>query len=233
MTTLCIFDAYGKIRSDLDTEQATIEALPDDQRETLFVCISTVTARGDCENRVIAARADVRKKEVIYNEAVMAFDQTAPSDNMHAEAKRNPKHAYEKDAQRIANIRAVSAAQQPGYFSPKIVKNKLKSAMDAANVALTDARAELTRATGELKVLEARCGEAINRWRMVQSTPSAEEVTRAYIASGQAERMRRVANGESAEPVKAASPNISELDKVLGARGKTATNRTPTYHGPR
>jgi hypothetical protein len=277
MTSLCIFDAYGKIRSDLDTEQTAIEALPDDQRETLFACIKAVTARDDCAASVIAARAHVRKNEHTYNNAVMVFDQTTLSDNSFAEGGRTPKQVRAKDAQRIANIKAVAAAQKPGYKSHDVAseiealaKNvakleaahaklsadktpnpeaiakaanalkrarasleaaqlpiRIKADMDAAGLALTDARAELLSITAEFRTLETKAGLAIDAWRLCQTTPSVEQVQRQYMAASQAERARQVASGEVVIAEK------SELDKNLGARGKTATNRTPAYHSPR
>jgi hypothetical protein len=233
--TLNIFDAYGSVRPNvLETESDAVEALSDDHRQKLITCIKSVMTRDAGQDRILAARKDVREKEAIYNQAVMAFDQTSPSDNLQAEAKRSPKHAYNKDAMRAAAHKAVIAAQQPDYVAVKAAKpSKLKAAMDAANVALIDARAELSRASGELRTLERNAGEAIDAWRKCLTTPSAEQVAREYIAAGDAERVRRVAAGFSAEPKVAVSPNVSELDKVLGARGKTKTNRLPVYHGPK
>lgn len=222
---LNIFDGYGKIRTDLEKDQATIEALPDDHRATLFACIAAVNASTAGSERVVAARKDVRTKEAAYNEAAVAFErppapQLDPVTNLpinqgpHAEG---PCNAAQKTAELMAALRAVSAAQHAGYVPAKVKTNKLKAAMEAAHEALLTARLELQNSTTALRHLERAAGEAIDGWRKCLPVMSRDTLMRDHVARGNAERLARVKRGEPAEPPKIVPEYQSEYDRVRGA----------------
>jgi hypothetical protein len=213
--SLNLFNQYGAIRGDLLTDEATvaaIEALPDETRKILFDTISAVTANVAAEERIHVARAEVRKKEAIYNDAVALDYKSNPPAN-HASA-----------------LRAVidsNAGRKPERVK---INKKTRDALAEADLALAEARAELNRATHALRPLQIAAGRAINAWRDCLTTPSADAVTRAYIKAGDDERARRVAEGLPAVPPKIVPPHQSEIDRVMSARGKTP-NRLPVYRG--
>jgi type IV secretory pathway VirB10-like protein len=96
-----LFDHQGRVRSDLKNEQSKIEALPDAHRVIFFACLEAVRATEAGQARVTTARLAVRDLEVAHTEAVEAYE------------KSHPIFVRQRDM-----IRAVSAAQQPGYVSP-------------------------------------------------------------------------------------------------------------------
>jgi len=213
MTNLYLFDGYGKIRSDLDTEAATIEALPDDHRTKLFECIAAVKASEAGQDRVATARGDVRQKEAVYNAALAA------------EQKANPP-ATHKSA-----LTAVIAANE-GRKPVKVKINKeTKAKLTDADMALAESRTELNRATGELRLLETKASATILAWKACLTTPTADEVTRQYIKRGDDERVRRVAAGLPAEIPRPVPAHQWEIEKVFANRGKVSANRLPVYRG--
>jgi hypothetical protein len=220
---ISIFNAYGKIR-DLSgkADVAAIEALPDAMRKPLFACIAACMALDAGENRVIEARKTTRIKEAAYDQTVMAYEQPSRTEG-DADRAANARHvataqaAMTATARRIAEIKAVSAAQHAGYIPPKPFKNKLKAAMDAASAALTEARTELQRATTELRKLEIKAGEAINAWRGCLPVMTRDTLMRDHIAKGNADRLARVLRGEPADAPKIVPQYQSELDRIKGA----------------
>jgi hypothetical protein len=235
MTTLNIFDAYGKLRSDLDQEATAIEALPDDVREALFECIAAVKARDACEVRVYEAQHSVRNLEMVFRDALEA-DQGLVADDLAGTGYKAGRKANSVTHQ--SALAAVIAANAGRKIAPPKMDKKERAAHDAAEAALAivrtardeaetalaEARIVLQKATPELRDLDRVAGEKINAWRLCQTTPSAEEVTRQYLQRSQDERAR-IAAANPAEP-----NEKCELDKILGARGKSKTNRLPTYH---
>jgi hypothetical protein len=212
---LNIFDAYSRIRDlSSDADVAAIEALPDDHRTKLFECIAAVKASEAGSDRVYAVRADVRTKEAAYNVV------------LEAEQKANPPSTH-KSA--LAAVIAANAGAKP---EPVKVNKKTRAALAEADMALAEARSELTRATGELRTLESKAGEAINAWRKCLTTPSADEVTREFLAASQAERARRVAAGLPPQPTAPVPVHQWEIERVFAARGKVQ-NRQPKYLGKR
>jgi hypothetical protein len=231
---LNVFDSYGKIAIDPERDADAIAELSDAHRVVLFEMIDAVIDRDNCQTRVLEARKSVRELTEAYNASVMAYDKTKLEDQMKADAHRTPKQINNQQAKAIAAIKQVAAAQGPDYVSPKVkAPSKLKVAMDQAADELGKARAELFAATGQLRTLEIKAGAAIDAWRKCGTTPTAYEVAREYQRRSLDERAKNVAAGLPPHPVEPVSPRKSELDKVLGARGKTKTNRTPAYHGPR
>ena len=222
---LNVFNAYGKPDRDiLAREEATIDKLPDHIRATLFHMVKAVDDRDDCQTRKDDAVKAVRVAEHTYNNAVMAFDQTGVADGHLAEGLRTPKQRHAQGELLARARRDAAAAQKPGYKSKKPKINSLKTAVDEANAVLVGARAALLNETAELHKREVAAGEWINKWRQYLTAPSADDVRRQYVAASQAERERQVAAGEIEVADK------SELDKVLGARGKTKTNRQPVFY---
>jgi hypothetical protein len=212
---LNIFDAYSHIRDLTDAETvAAIEALPDDHRKVLFECIEAVTARDACQDQVAVARRSLRGKEAVYHAA------------LDADHKANPAATHQSELLRTI------AANEGRALAPVEVNKEARAALAEADLTLAEARNELTRSSTLLRTLERDAGLAIDAWRKCLTTPSAEQVVRQYIASGQAERQRRVDAGLSAETPKIASKYQSELDKNFANRGKVA-NRLPVYRGPR
>jgi hypothetical protein len=211
---ISIFDGYGRIRDLSGTaDVAVIETLPDDVRDKMFACIAAVKASEAGEARVVAARVAVREKEVVHSAA------------LEAEHKANPAQTHKE------SLAAVSAAQRPDYKpEPVKINKKTRAALAQADMALAEARSELTRATTEHRVLVATAGEKLNAWRLCLTTPSDFEVRRQYVERSTQDRAARVAAGLSAEPPKIQPAHQSELDKQFAARGKVQ-NRMPVYHG--
>lgn len=214
---LSIFDQRGRIRPlDNGADVAAIEALPDDHRETLFACLAAVTARDEADARMAAARNRVRELDAATTAELYAEPTTVTKigELTLASPTRN---ADQKNAEHVAALRAVSAAQRPGYVPAKPVKDKKKEAIVAADNALLEARAELIRATAELRRAERKSGEAIEAWRKCLPTMSRDTLMRDHVARGQAARAARVARGESPEPPRPIPQYVSELDRVRGA----------------
>jgi hypothetical protein len=198
-----------------------------------------VNANNDRDEQIRVARGNVRDLEISYNAALTAFDD-APDFGLRADASGIARRAARKDAERLEANRAVQAAQQPGYVSPKPGKSKAaiaaaerKGALILAEKALSDARAELNRLTASQKPIQLAAGRAINRWRDCLTMPTADAATRAYIERGNADRKERIAKGQPADGKKPINARQSELDKVLSARGKTTARKMPAYLGPR
>src|ERR1700692_694860 len=169
--TLSIFDAYGKIRDlSSDEDVAAIENLPDDHRTKLFECITASKASEAGQDRVAAARADVRQKDAIYNAA------------LEADHKANPPSTH-KSA--LAAVIAANAGRKP---EPVKVNKKTRAALAEADMVLAEARATLTRATEEFPTLQAKAGDAINAWRLCLTTPSRDEMIRNYVNASTDER---------------------------------------------
>jgi hypothetical protein len=212
---LNIFDAYSRIRDlSSDADVAAIEALPDDHRTKLFECIAAVKASEAGSDRAAAALAAVRTKGEVYNAC------------LESEQKSNPPSTH-KSA--LAAVIAANAGLKP---EPVKVNKKTKAALAEADMALAEARSELTRATGELRTLEAKAGEAINAWRKCLTTPTDEEVRREYVNASSAQRARRVAAGLPADAQKEIPTHRWEIERVFAARGKVQ-NRQPKYYGRR
>lgn len=203
---LNIFNAYGSIsRTALESEAATIDALPDADRKTLFACIKAVTDRDAGVTRANEARHDLRNKEMAHAAA------------LDADQKANPPPSHQSELARVI------AANQGRTITPVKLNKKARAALTEAETALTGARITLQKATAELRTLETKAGEAINAWRLRQSTPSAQDVVREYQARGNEERARIAAENPRA-------PNqASPLDEIMLARGKTKPNRRPQY----
>jgi hypothetical protein len=210
---LCIFDQYGKIRSDLASEEETIASLADDVRGKLFACVSAVNAKTDVEDRVITARTDVRLKDVAYNDAVA-------KDN-----KANPPATFKSELERTI---AANAGRAP---EPVKINKKSKAHLATTNQELADARSELSRATAELRVLEAKAAEATIAWMGCLTTPSDQEIRRQYINAAADERLRRVKAGLPAEIPRPVPEHEWPIEKVFAARGKVSANRLPVYRG--
>jgi hypothetical protein len=210
---LNIFDAYGRVRADLDSEAATIEALPDAERAALMACIAASQVADEGEARLVAARKARDLKNRAHDVALAADHAANPAILPH-EA-----------------LRAVSAANGSNVKPPKARKlnKETRAALATAITELADARAEYHQAEVALKTLSAKRGEAVLAYMNSGKRVTAEEVAREYQARGQAER-KAVADGTA--PVKAEPVRLSQLDRTLSARGKTA-NRSPVYHGPR
>jgi hypothetical protein len=258
MTTFNIFDAYSKIR-DLsgEADQAIVEGFDDVTRQKLFDVIRASKARDAGEDRVTAARKSARQLEHAYNNSVMAFEQVNPvkttqADNMRAaSAAQRPGYTPKDDGVRVKALAKTVAkceadhAKLANQDKPNAVAlgkveadlararkalavsqlpAKTKAAMQAADEALASARAELLHAGADQKKLEAAYGASVNIWRGCLTTPTAEQVQREYMKCSQEERARQVAAGEVVVAEK------SELDKILGARGKTKTNRQPVFY---
>jgi hypothetical protein len=222
---ISIFDGYGKIR-DLsgDADVAAIEGLPDEpHRKALFEVIAASNARDAGSDRVVAARKAVRIKEIAFADASAAYSGVVPlRDTVTGNADNSPRAGATlnpaiKNAEHVAALRAVSAAQRPGYVPAKPTKNKLKAAMDKAEAELADARAEIYRATSELRRLETKAGEAINAWRACLPVMDRNTLMKSHIAAGQAERAARVARGEHPDAPKVVPQYSSELDRIKGA----------------
>ena len=216
---ISIFDAYGKVRTlSGKADKAAIAALSDDQHKTLAEVIAACNARDAAEERVFAARNDVRDKE-----AAMTIRE--PGQSTDAEAARagtvrrisSAQAAMTATERRLAEIKAVSAAQRPGYVPAKAVPNELQAAVDAASAALLAARAELQAATTEHRKLETVAGEAINAWRACLPVMSRDTLMKDHIAKGNADRLARVKRGEPADAPKIVPQYQSELDRIKGA----------------
>jgi hypothetical protein len=121
-----------------------------------------------------------------------------------------------------------------------------KAAMDKANADLEISRVELRASTLDLHHKERLAGEATNQWRVTQNAywdPTIPEhvarirardhLVKDQVARENAERLTRVARGESPEAPKVVANHQSELDRVMFERGKTKVNRGPVYYGPR
>jgi hypothetical protein len=227
-----IFDGYTIRDLSSPADVSAIEALSDDHRAKLFECIAACRARDAGSDRVVAARADVRIKEAAHNDAVDAHSGLlqsrdsvtgVPDYSPRAGANLNP---VLKNAEHVAALRAVAAAQRPGYVPAKPVKNKLKTAMDKAAAELADARAELYRATSEARTLETKAGDAINAYRQTLPVFTRDDLMKQHVAAGQAERMARVMRGEHPDAPKVVPQFASELDRIKGA-GKLKAPRPP------
>jgi hypothetical protein len=215
--SISIFDQHGRPR-DLsgDADVAAIEALPDDHRETLFACLAAITAQAEADARMVAARNRVRELEAAtqsdgrYAEPVTV---TTIGEHTFTSPARN---ADQKFVEHAAAMRAVSAAQRPGYVPAKPVKDKNKEAMVAAENAVLEARAELIRSTAELRAAQQKSGLAIDAWRKCLPVMSRDTLMKDHVARGQAERAARVARGECPEPPRPAPKYLSEIDRVRG-----------------
>jgi hypothetical protein len=211
MSSLNVFDAYGKLADDIDP--AAVEALPDNERDTLFACLAACRTAEAGENRRDAARKLVGEL-MRSHDAALAADIAANPPLTHA-----------------ACLAEVSAAQRPGY-KPKPAKAdaKTRKALAAVIVELSEARAELTQAEATLRTLSAKRGDAIVAWMNAGPKITAESVHREMVAA-EGDRKLKIANGELPAPVKAAPVFMSHLDQVL-ASGKVSVNkgnRRPMY----
>jgi hypothetical protein len=206
---LNIFDAYGRVRDDLDSDEATIQGLPVDQRDALMACIAASLAADEGEARLVAARKARDLKNRAHDEA-LALDNAANPAILPHEA-----------------LRAVSAANGSNVKPPKPRKlnNETRAALATAISELADARAEYHQAEVALKGLSAKRGEAVLAYMNSGKPITAEEVARDYQARGQAERQAIV---DGTAPIKVVPVRLSQLDETMSARGKTA-NRSPQY----
>jgi hypothetical protein len=272
MNTLNIFNAYGAVRdlSD-DATVAEIEALPDDQRKTLFECVAAVKASAVQQEKIRVQRGEVRRLEVVYNQA-LAADLAANKPTDHATALRAvvaanagqklPPEGIKKIEKEIADLKAAHAkASKPRKVKTKtedgkevIVettdedalrsitseiarKNEMlaqmklpKEALEAATVALADARAVLNVATHALPALQRAESAAIIAWRGCLTTPDRLAVVRDYQQRSQDEKIARVKNGQPATPAPVVSPHRSPIDARFANRGKVE-NRLPAFMG--
>jgi hypothetical protein len=217
---LNIFDAYGKLRALTAEEQATVESFSDGMRADLFQCIAAVTARDECEARMFAARDDTRKKEaaIVAREQLSRTEEDADRAGIEAQTAA-ARAAGLATVRRLAEIKAVSAAQRKGYVSPKpAVADKAKAAIDEAAAALAASRVELQRSTADLRALEIQAGECLNAWRMHLKIITRDDLFKEYVARGIADRMARVARGESPDLTTNAPTVTCEWEAARGKR---------------
>ncbi len=193
---------------------AQIEMLEPDVRAKLFACVAAVTNSASGQDRVAAARKDVREKDVAHAAA------------LEVDHKANPP-ALHKDA-----LARVIAANNGVKLKRVKVNKETQAALAEADMALVEARSELKRASDELRTLEAAAGTAINEWRKCRRRRQPTKSGASIWQGLSRERARRVAAGLSAETPKIQPAHQSELDRVFAARGKVA-NRLPVFMGKR
>jgi hypothetical protein len=165
MTNLCVFDAYGKIRSDLESEAATIEALPDEARAKLFACITAVKASEAGQDRVSAARKDVREKDAVWNAALLAYEQT--------QVPQSAENA----------LRAVIAAQRPGYkpTSPDDERKAMAKAFAKDVAKLEASHAKLRKDENSPDAAIKKVDDELARARALLANTQLPEQTRAAM----------------------------------------------------
>jgi hypothetical protein len=212
---LNIFDQYGRVRADLESEAATIEVMPDDQRAALVACLAAARAADDGEDRLIAARKNRDIKNRAHDEA-LARDHAANPAILPHEA-----------------LRAVSAANGSNVKKAKTRKlnKEARAALTTAINELADARAEYHQAEVALRTLSATRGDAVLAYMRSGKRVTDEDVAREYQARGTAER-QAIADGTA--PKEVVPVRLSKLDETMAARGALKTaNRLPVYHGAR
>lgn len=201
--TLNIFDQYGRVIPDvLVTEADEIEKLSDADRQKLISCVKAAMANQAGADRILAARQDIRAKESVYADALEADTKANPPITAHQALKA-----------------AIDANADRAVAQPKVNK-KTRAALDAAELALAEARIELQHAVTAGPPLEKGFGAACDEWRKCLSTPSDMEVRREYIASSNAARIKAKEETGSAETVKIVPANQWPLQTAMQARGR-------------
>ncbi|MCU1340543.1 MAG: hypothetical protein JWO19_6124 [Bryobacterales bacterium] len=121
-----------------------------------------------------------------------------------------------------ARAEPVAAPKKPGSHS-KIAHLRPKVNYEKAQAETADARAELQAASSALRTAEKMEGSALADWIKLNPAPSADEVTRQFLAGQQATRAARVEQG--LDPDTRAVPVISKspIDQFAAARGKAAS----------
>jgi hypothetical protein len=111
---------------------------------------------------------------------------------------------------------------------PKIAKVRPRREADRIEAELSVARSELQAATISLRALQCLSGNAMSDWLAACPPPSAEAVHRHGIAKAQAERLARVARGETPEPEPEPIKHQSPIDLAFANRGKRGAARPVT-----
>jgi hypothetical protein len=242
--TISIFGPDGSVR-DLSSaiDVAAIEALSDPQHAAMLTCVDACKARDAGSARVIAARLAVRAKEREYDAAVLA-GSTVPRNSVSGVEDHSPRAGASNDpavktAERIAAMKAVSAAQRPGYVALKAAKENSKaSAIDTAAAELAGARVEFGHALEDQKALEATAGVATDAFRLainefvfdktlpehLARSAARNALMKDHIARQNAERVARVARGEPAE---ASTPGPVATCEWEAARNVAKAKRAP------
>lgn len=181
-----VWDAYGKVRADLASEAATIEALPDNLRSILFTMLSDARAAEECESSIAELRKAVNAAMHAHDVCVLAVD------------KANPPMTHQ------AALNAVIAANAGRPVDQGRPKNpKPAAALKAAIEELTATRNELQRAQSDFKLLSRARGESIARWVAALPLITPLSVTREHIARDE-ERRVAIERGEVAPPTEPA-----------------------------
>jgi hypothetical protein len=220
-----IFDG-AHIKEFSEADLAEIAALPEATRAALLACVTAVRERDACDAAMIAARSDVHQKQYALIVATAALEQPLPgpvgpnglpiAEGPMAASRTNPALAQAKHA---TALQAVINANKPGYKSPKVKKNPLRDARDAAEAALQDAQATFRQCMKALQAAEALAGAATNAYRATLPTVTFETLVRGHAARSQAERQKRVDAGLPADPPKIEPNHQSVYDRERAEAG--------------
>ena len=103
---------------------------------------------------------------------------------------------------------------------PKIAHERPKQELLKAQADLIDARGELQASEADLKRKQVIEASALMAWIAAFPSPSAEDVYRAHVARGQAEKIARVAKGLPAVAPKVSNAGGSPIDQQLANRAR-------------
>jgi len=205
-----IFDGYGHLApQNIDAEE--VEKLPEPERAALFECLKHARAAEEAEERVTIARKRV-------NDLMREHDAALAAD-----------HAANPPISKENALRAVIAANRPGYVPTKVKANeKTRKRLAVATEELAAARSELIQMDASARVLGAKRSDAILAYMNSKPKISAMDVHREMVAKQNATKLA-MHLGEIPVPVPPPAPRY-EIDRVLAQRG---TQNSRTVKNPR
>jgi hypothetical protein len=202
---LNLFDQFGNVRVPDDSEilKCTAEQRP--------VAIQLVGAAGDTldeDARFLLAEASLRKAQTALDRAQLALEAVQPKWTAHME--------WQKTVARLP-------VPEPDPAATKKV-DAATAVVAAAQLYLDESVAAIPAGRQRRDQKRAEFARKLREWAKVNPAPTADDVTRQWIASQQATRAANVAAGLGPAPQNVPVVNASPVDQRALARGKSGTH---------
>lgn len=206
MNDFSIFNSKGGLR-DLSSkaDKTAIAGLSPDHKEKFFAVVEAFTNAADAETKLAAARENVKLKIDAHNAADMAYQGIRPwrdtltGKPISGEQAEPNRDLAKADKARAAAMRAVSAAQRPGYKPAPIEVDPLKTKLDAAKGELDAAYLLVRECSAANDIASKVYGVAVNGWRSTLTIATFDSNVKAHLATMVEHRAARVAKGLSPE----------------------------------
>jgi hypothetical protein len=205
-----LFDKFGRFDISGITPEIVEATMDEAQQSAFFACVADCQATDKAEERERVSVVDVREKMRLQVAALAAHVAANPPQT-RIEAMREVQAAQNGTPQVKADPKS----------HPKIGHKGPRLEYEKSERELTAARDEMLAAQADVRRLRPISATSLMKFIASFKQKSADQVYREHIAGQQAERIRRVAEGLPAEPVK---PVVVHQWPISGA---VATNGMP------